>query len=184
MIWLLLFLILSGVALLAGSAMLGLAGRRRPPTLADLEALFDDGRNRYAHLGRIVGRQDFEFVMQRRGGPELAASFRRRRARLLRLYLSQMQAEFDSLMAVGSLLASAPTAQAERFARQLAHQRFRFTVLLAGVFLRARVNAFVSWPLDVEPLDSEIRSLRYHADRILHALSPADLGALRNVLRS
>lgn len=172
------------LALAIGAQRLLRLGRRTGATLADLETLFDNGPERYAHLERVLGRRDFDFLSHSRCGSNLAGRLRHCRARTMRLYLSQIGEEFNSLMAIGALFAAAPTAQAEKFARQLARQRLRFLVLFAGLRVKTYTNYLFRWPVEIGHLTEQIRTLRYNADRILHALTPDDLGALRNVLRN
>ncbi len=179
------------VILLAALAALVLAllaarvlGRQRTATYGDLEALFDSTPDRYAHLGRILGHEDFDFLAASRRGRELLRRLRQQRVGLMQRYLAQMGEEFESLMAVGSLFAAAPTAQAENFARRLFRQRLRFLIAFYRLQACTLVNHVWAWPPDVTLLDTEIRTLRRQADRVLHALTPEDLGALRNFLRS
>lgn len=168
------------LALLADRAL----KRPRMATLQDLDALFNDGPDRYTHLSRVLGPGDFEFLAGSRHGSAVLKPFRRRRLHCMRGYLTQMRQEFDSLMALGSLFAAAPTAQAENFASRLLKQRLTFYLLLAGVHVRLAADWLFPAPPDIGSLAEQLRSLRYQADRMLRALTPEDLGALRNVLRA
>jgi hypothetical protein len=184
MIVLLMILAFALLALVLGAQRLLRLGGRDTATLADLEILFDSGTERYAHIERVLGTEDFGFLAHSRCGSNLIRQLRARRTRTMALYLKQMAGEFDSLMAIGALFAAAPTAQAERFAQQLARRRLRFTLLFAGVWIKTYGNYLFRWPVEMGRLTEQIRTLRYDADRILHALTPADLGALRNVLQN
>ena len=172
------------LALVLGAQRLLRLGRRDSATLADLETLFDGGTDRHAHLERVLGPRDFDFLAHSRCGSNLLRQLRARRTRTMALYLKQIADEFDSLMAIGALFAAAPTAQAERFAEQLARQRLRFMLLFAGVWIKTYGNYLFRWPVEMGRLTEQIRALRYDADRIMRALTPADLGALRDVLRN
>ena len=158
--------------------------RQRAATLDDLEILFYSGPDPYAHLGRILGPGDFDFLAGSRRGQIFLRRLRKQRVASMWRSLGQMKEEFDSLIAIGSLFAAAPTAQAESFARRLARQRVRFYLMLYGLAARTLMNYFFTWPFEITPLSAEIRTLRRQADRILHALTPDDLGAMRNFLRS
>jgi len=172
------------LALVLGAQRLLRLGRRNSATLADLETLFDGDMDRHAHIGRVLGPEDLAFLAHSRYGSNLIGRLRARRTRSMVQYLKQIAEEFDGLMAIGALFAAAPTAQAERFAERLARQRLRFMLLFAGVWIKTYGNYLFRWPVEMGRLTEQIRGLRYDADRILHALTPADLGALRNVLRN
>ncbi len=170
-------------------AALGLAAARgmvlrRPADLTDLEVLFYKGPDRYAHLSRILAHTDFDFLAASRQGKDLVGPLRRRRVACMRRSLVEIEEEFNSLMSLGSLFAASPTAQAESLARRLSRQRLRFYRMLYSLKFRALVNYLVLWPLETAPLSAEIRTLRRQTDRVLHALTPDDLGVIRNVLRS
>jgi len=175
-------LIFAVLALVLGAQRLLRLGRRDSATLADLEALFDGDTDRHAHIERVLGPEDFDFLAHSRYGSNLIGRLRARRTRTMAQYLKQIAEEFDSLMAIGALFAAAPTAQAERFAERLARQRLRFMLLFAGVWIKTYANYLFRWPVEMGRLTEQIRALRYDADRIMRALTPADLGALRNVL--
>ncbi len=172
------------LALLIGAQRLFRLGRRSTATLGDLETLFDNSLERYTHLERVLGERDFQFLAESRCGGDLIRPLRLRRARTMRIYLAEIAEEFDGLMAIGSLFAAAPTAQAEKFARQLARQRLHFLILFAGLWFKTYANYLFRWPVEITLLTERIRTLRYNADRMLHALTPNDLGTLRNVLRN
>lgn len=172
------------LALVLGAQRLLHLGRRSGATLADLETLFDGDTDRHAHIERVLGPEDSDFLAHSRYGSNLIRQLRACRTRTMALYLKQIAGEFESLMAIGALFAAAPTAQAERFAEQLARQRLRFMLLFAGVWIKTYGNYLFRWPVEMGRLTEQIRTLRYDADRVLHALTPADLGALRNVLRN
>ncbi len=157
---------------------------RRAATLSDLEILFDRDPDRYTHLPRVLSQEDFDFLAASRRGSGLQQALRKRRLRCMNLDLGQMRQEFESLMAIGSLFASAPTAQAEKFALRLARQNFYFSALSTLLRVQLWLNQLVPFGLNVGALAAEIRTLRHDADRVLHALTPSDMGALRDALRS
>ncbi len=172
------------VALLIAWAAFRQFHQPRRADLQDLEVLFYSAPEPYAWVDRVLGHVDFDFLAATRGGEEFIPRLRKQRVRAMRGVLAQMEEEFESLFAIGMLFAAAPTAQAESFARQLSAQRRRFYLTYYRLKFRTAVNSFVLRPFEVAPLGSEIRTLRRQADRILHAMTPADLGALRTVLRS
>ncbi len=164
----------------------GLLGRRYAVTVADLEILFHEAPERYAHFDRLLGNLDYEFLARSRGGSHLAGALGLRpcRARTMALYLNQISYEFDRLMTVALWFAAAPTAQSAKSARQLARQWLRFHVLLASLRLKTYVNYLFRCPVEMGRLIQQIDLLRRSASRIMGALTPADLGALTNLLRN
>lgn len=177
-------IIIVAIVILTVSVWISRLGRRRPASLSDLEVLFDFGPDRYAHLRRILGYDDFDFLRSARYGPPMLRRLRKQRARVMWKTLDHVAGDFDSLISIGTLFAIAPTAQAENFARRLAAQRYRFLKMLLVLRARTLVNYFVLWPFDTVPLAAEILILRSEADRILHLLTPDDLGQLRAHLRA
>ena len=180
-----LFVLLGAIATLAVAWLLArkITGFR-PASVTDLEALFYKGPDVYASIGRILGPQDFDFLAAARCGGPFVARLRRQRVALMKVMLGQMREEFESLLTIGALFATAPTAQAENFAGLLQRNRIRFYRNLGRLYLRTWVNRFVLWPIEVLPLNGEIQEMRREADRILHALTPGDLGVLRTHLRA
>jgi hypothetical protein len=153
-------------------------------SLQDLEVLFSMRADRYEHLDRILGYEDFDFLAASPLGRQLLSRLRKQRVRSMLQTLKLMREDFDSLMTISTLFAMAPTAQAEHFARALTIQRLRFYKMFYLLRARTWCNYAILWPLETTSLGSEIRTLRRHADRILHALTPNDLGAIRSFLRA
>ncbi len=183
--FILLVVVVTVAAVMLSTALLALRSlSRRPVTLADLDVLLRSGPDRYAHIGRILGPDDFEYLDTSPRRRHLLPALRRSRVAAMFHCLRQMREDFESLSSIGSLFAKSPTAQAERLARQLVFQRAAFLQAYWRLWLRTAVNYFVLWPLENVPLVSRIDALRAQADRILHALTPADLGAIRTSLRS
>ncbi len=181
----LVLVLLFGLAgLLIALRALRILGGQRAPTLSDLELLWAEELDRYGHLPRVLGPQDFLFLAASRRGRDLVSVLRSRRVRVMGRYLRQMGVEFESLMALATMFAAAPTAQAENFARALFWQRCRFYTTFYHLRIRVWANRLLSWPCDLKPLEAEIGTLRREADRILRAMNPSDLGALRRFLRS
>lgn len=168
---------------LAGFLLFRLRRRTPPPTLSDLETLFDKEIDRYAHLGRLFAPEDFEFLERSRRGAALVPELRRLRLRAVRRYIQMMRAEFYSLVAIASLFAASPTARGQNFAARLARQRFQFEVRMLRFDLRWLAGHIAGSRLDLAPLSEAIHTLRAQADGILRVLTPEDLSVLRTTLQ-
>ena len=177
-------LILAGclITLLIGVALFRSVRGARPARLEDLEVLLDSGIDRYAHLQRLLDPADFAFVASLRRGADRAAGLRRRRARVLLRYARQIREDFQRLVALANFFAVAPTARAQHFARQLSLQRVRFYRTYWALVALARLNYLISWPLDLGPLASELKTLRARSERLLAAFTPEDLTEMREFL--
>lgn len=181
MMWL--FIALALLMALGGFLLFRLRRRTPPPTLADLETLFDKEIDRYGHLGRLFGPEDFEFLVHSRRGAALVPQLRHLRLRAVRRYSKMMRAEFYSLVAIASLFAASPTARDRNFAARLARQRWQFELLMLRFDFKWLAGHIAVSRLDFAPLSASIRSLREQSDAILRALTPEDLSVLRTTLQ-
>jgi hypothetical protein len=103
----------------------------------------------------------------------------RERRRLLRVVLSQLRQEFESLMAIGSMLAVSSTGQSDHLSGMLV----RHTVAFYGKYLRMYLYSYSPWagPGGAPPasLLAQVRGLRLDTRRLMTALTPQDLEQLR-----
>ena len=180
---LLLATILTLCAVLAGAfAWLYTRSTARVPTPPQFRDYLGQGPDRYRHLGRLFSNEDFGFLERSPAGRRLLPRLRRERCHLLRLILAELRVEFESLVTVGSMLATSEAAQDDHFSATLVRQTLRFYTLYLFLWL------YSYWPLAgsngylPSPLVEQIRSLREGTRQLMAALTPSDMDRLRQTI--
>ena len=170
------------IALVMGGIALLLWDRIRfgePARIEQYEQFLDCVPDRFRHLSRIMAPDDAEFLRALPGGEKLAARLERDRRRVLRLTLADLQSEFQSLVAVGAMLASSPTARRDSFGLRLMgkaavfHSVCILLRLLSYVPFRRLPGLRPSWPI------AQLQAVRDSTRFLLNALTNADMDHLR-----
>jgi len=180
---LLLATILTLCAVLAGVfAWLYARTTARIPTPPQFRDYLDQGPDRYRHLDRLFSDEDFGFLERTLQGRRLLPRLRRERRQLLRLILAELRVEFESLVTVGSMLATSSVAQEDQFGANLVRQTVRFYAMYASLWLYSYWPAAGAGGYLPKPLLEQIRGLRAGTRQLMAALTPGDMDRLRQTI--
>jgi hypothetical protein len=105
--------------------------------------------DRYEPLTRLLADDDLEFLRGLRGCPTIAAEWKRARVRIVRLYLSDLAADFRCLHAKARALVAESPEQYSDLVGVLMRQQITFWRVMA----EAELRLIFRW-LDLERLDA------------------------------
>lgn len=181
MIWLVTILTLC--ILLAGVfAWLYSRSTARIPTPPQFRDYLDQGPDRYRHLERLFSVQDFGFLDRTPSGRRLLPRLRSERCRLLREVLAEIRVEFESLITVGSMLATSSVGRDDQFSATLVRETVRFYAVYAWLWLYSYGPFAGPGGYLPSPLLEQIRSLREGTRQLMAALTPGDMDRLRETI--
>jgi hypothetical protein len=159
--------LIGGVAAGLGSLGLGAAlvrtlWRYRPE--ADEGSATTVSLERYAVLSRLTSAEDLEFLQQQPGyHPDMARQFKRQRAKIIRLYLRELAADFARLhREARKIAAEAPEEHAD-VVGQLMRQQVTFLRCLATIEVRLALAPLGIGPIDVSELLATVEQMRLAA---------------------
>jgi len=154
----------------------------RIPTPPQFRDYLGQGPDRYRHLNRLFSGEDFGFLERSPAGRRLLPRLRRERRHLLRRILAELRVEFESLLTVGSMLATSSAARDDEFGATLVRQTVRFYAVYMWLWM------YSYWPAAgpdgylPDPLLEQIRSLREGTRQLMAALTPGDMDRLRQTI--
>ncbi len=105
---------------------------------ADLSGAFTLAR--YEPLARLLADDDTEFLRRQHNCPQLLARWKRARVRIVRLYLSDLAADFRSLHAEARALAAESPEQYSELVGVLMRQQVTFWRVMADAELRLTLS--------------------------------------------
>jgi hypothetical protein len=127
---------------------------------------------RYEPLRRLLADDDLEFLRRQRICPKIAARWKRARVRIVRLYLSDLTADFRRLHAEARALAAESPEQYSELVGVLMRQQVTFWRVMADAELRLTL----SW-LGLEGLGPE----RIDARRLVDAIGAMQAEIARTI---
>jgi hypothetical protein len=129
----------SAILGLGGVVWARLAGYGRAP-LQDAEASGSFTLARYEPLVRLLADDDTEFLRRQRNCPQLTARWKRARVRIVRLYLSDLAADFRRLHAEARALVAEAPEQYSQLVGVLMRQQVTFWRVMADAELRLTLS--------------------------------------------
>ncbi|HYL96681.1 MAG TPA: hypothetical protein VET69_12830 [Terriglobales bacterium] len=171
-ILLLLLLFVAAIAAGLGAALWWIY-RPGPQTLSPelLAGLLQPRRSAlevYRPMNRLFAEEDFRFISAAR--PQMVRRLRRQRARVLRLYLRDLQAGFARVQALCRSLA--PRSQDPNFAGLITRQALTFYGLLLMLRLRCALGWYLHVRVDTVDLVRALDQLTQAAQATLAGLAP------------
>lgn len=154
----------------------------RLPTPPQFRDYLGQGPDRYRHLDRLFSGEDFGFLDRTPAGRRLLPRLRNERCQLLREILAEIRVEFESLLSVGSMLATSSAARDDQFGATLVRETLRFYAVYAWLWM------YSYWPWAgpggylPSPLLQQIRNLREGTRQLMAALTPGDMDRLRETI--
>jgi hypothetical protein len=159
---------------------------RRPsralPTPRQFQSYADSDGQRYRHICRLFSQEDFDFLGRTERGQRLQPILRRERCRLLRQILAELRMEFESLVAVGSMLATSSPAQDSNFSGLLVRETVRFYSAYAWLWLYSYSPTAGPGGEPAGILVDQVRDLRQGTRQLMAALTPRDMDRLRQTI--
>ena len=117
----------------------------------------------YRPMTRLFAEQDFAFLTA--FGPQMLQRLLRERRRVLRLYLSELRADFERIYALCRMLA--PRSSNPHFAARITQQAFSFYGLLLIVEMRCALGWVLPVRVDTVELVNAVDRLRQAAQASL-----------------